>query len=314
MTLEDIHRLHLGLIGHEADLHVVVSEAPRFISRYNDLAAQLIAHTEDSSELKGDGEEPVDPSTQEEGDQTLTADVEEVEAINEEGQKEGEEEVTDDVEKLQALKEDPRTTQIRIEKEEEVTQIDQNEEVEEEEEDEKEEEKEEEEAEETDRGKEIVQEEIGEEGEEERERFEEEQQYEDNGQNEDEEGNAVDDANVIGSPVSQVPEQGAADAEEHYVDYEDVVDPDPDQGDESQGQAHHDNGDVPEPVELSGDQEERASEILEEGKEKSNGMDVSQSEIETASGQKRAYEEGDEDYEEDLPASREFSRILSYSV
>lgn len=40
MTLNDVHRLHLGY-GLESSLHLVVSEASRFITRYNELATRV---------------------------------------------------------------------------------------------------------------------------------------------------------------------------------------------------------------------------------------------------------------------------------
>jgi len=53
ISLSDISQLALGF-GYEASLHVVVREAPRFISRYNELASQMnaIADADEEDEME----------------------------------------------------------------------------------------------------------------------------------------------------------------------------------------------------------------------------------------------------------------------
>lgn len=297
MTLEDVHRLHLGLVGQEALLQVVVSEAPRFISRYNELAAQLVAHAEaEGSTTLADDVKQGDHNVQEEGEQTFVTTLEETDALrdgqgpSEKGEGGGESAIAGDgVDQGEEKAGSPKQGNEEGDGGDQAAWSDNG------------------------NGEEEDEEEIDEEGEEEeKERDEEEHMYGEEDEEEDaHEGD--DDANAAEVPhrdssaaAAEDEVNNAGEAEEQYVDYEEVVESDqPDrraQDVQSEKSGAAEQNDQAEEVEEIVAAEEHGA--ANEDRIESLGPD-------SGSSQKRAYEEEEDNDDQDLPTSRECTHSSS---
>ncbi|CEH11705.1 Uncharacterised protein family UPF0646 [Ceraceosorus bombacis] len=79
VTLADLHRIHLGL-GHAGSLHLSITEAPRFISRYNALSEQVARLEEEEMQRQ---ERHVVEEAQEELEQDVQHEEQQLEAEEE---------------------------------------------------------------------------------------------------------------------------------------------------------------------------------------------------------------------------------------
>lgn len=297
MTLEDVHRLHLGLVGQEALLQVVVSEAPRFITRYNELAAQLVAHAEaEGSTTLADDVKQGDHNVQEEGEQTFVTTLEETDALrdgqgpSEKGEEGGRSAIAGDgVDQVEEKAGSPKQGDEEGDGDDKAAWSDHG------------------------NGEEEDEEELEEEAEEEeKERDEEEHMYEEEDQEEDahERDDDADTAEVPhrDSSAAAAGEEikNAGEAEEQYVDYEEVV-----ESDQPDGRVP----DVQSGTSGAAEQNDQAEEVEEivaaEEHGAANGDRIESLGPDSGSSQKRAHEEEEDNYDQDLPTSRECTHFSS---